>query len=120
MPCDIGFHPFFRVADLHKVHLTVDGESFSLDKENYDLITSTGLLLKNVHCIDIEDKKGKLTLKTLKNLPNIFLWSGKPDKFLVVEPWSSYRNAINEGNNYFNITPGNSDKVIWEITIQTA
>lgn len=116
MPCDIGFHPFFRIKNLSDISLLIDGKELSLTEERVEQIKTTGYLVKGVQEIVCEEYGEKIKIECLENLPNVFLWSGKPEQFIVIEPWTSYRNAINENQQYFNIKPNEECKVVWGIS----
>lgn len=115
MPCDIGFHPFLKLPIQQQDQLWLDEKPLLFDPQAYTQLTTSGSLHKQVHSVRCCEGTHQLTLRLKENLNNVFLWSGKPDQFLVIEPWSSVQNAINEGAQQFLIEPKASCKVAWEL-----
>lgn len=116
MPCDCGFHPFFQIQKLRDVKLIINELEYPWDDQLYHDVTTQGKFIEGVKQITCISGDDQFTLKTVENLPHLFLWSGKPDSFLVIEPWTAPWNAINEGNQLFKIEPNGSRRVAWEIS----
>lgn len=127
MPCDIGFHPFFKIYDLANVKMNVKAECYfdplknkyvSFNQIRMDLIKSSGMRLKNVEEIEIVEDNHSLTVRGIKNLHHVILWSGNENEFLCIEPCSGVPGAININENYFMMKPNESVKVEWTISIE--
>ena len=117
MPCDLGFHPFFRISDLRALTFEVDGETCSFTEEQFRRITGSGVLLRDCSVSCWQAGEFSYRLENLIGFRNLFLWSGKPDTFLVVEPWTGEQNAINRNIQMLNLPSGESVETEWKITV---
>ena len=117
MPCDLGFHPFFRISDLRALTFEADGETCSFTEEQFRRITNSGVLLRDCSVFCWQDGEFSYRLENLIGFRNLFLWSGKPDTFLVAEPWTGEQNAINRNIQMLNLPSGESVETEWKITV---
>lgn len=120
MPCDFGLHPFFLMPNLHDVKFSgklIDGNQLRELKMNQ--ICESGILCEQLDELKVDIKNQvRLTFKNLEGFVNMLVWSGDPQRFLVIEPLSSRPNAINEHRNRFNVQPDKSCHAVFEIKVE--
>lgn len=113
MPCDFGLHPFFRISDLENLTFSGVYEDGSL-LENTQIIRSeicaNGMMCKGLISLEVVDhvRHLRFEFKNDGKFQNILIWSGDPQRFLVVEMLSGIPNAINMHQNTFNVKPQES------------
>lgn len=112
MPFSFGFHPYFRVFDVHNVKFDVNAENIipaqtgKPEKYNGDVNFPFGtrdsvILTGAKESAAFTDTKDNRTVKVTfdKNFPYVVLWSGEQDKYLCVEPWNGLPYSLNTGEN---------------------
>ncbi|MDD5792667.1 MAG: hypothetical protein PUD22_08800, partial [Erysipelotrichaceae bacterium] len=103
MPCDCGFHPFFNISNLDNLSIAIKNNNSIIDMAS---IKANGQLFQDIKEVKVIDADRSIAIELVQGLKNVLLWSGRPDKFLVIEPLSSRPNAINENTNSFNLKQG--------------
>lgn len=123
MPCDFGLHPFFKISNLD--NLTFEG----LNKDETKLgdsiidrhqVLESGFMCKKINKLIMKDKKSNMQyiFENDENYQNILIWSGNPEKFVVIEPLTAFPNAINMHDNRFNLAPKEKVQVQFSISIK--
>lgn len=116
MPCDLGFHPFFRISDLRALTFEADGETCSFTEEQFQRITGSGVLLRDCSCFAGRMSSFHIAGK-FNWISESVLVERKPETFLVVEPWTGEQNAINRNIQMLNLLSGESVETEWKITV---
>lgn len=120
MPCDFGLHPFFLIPSLDEVKFSgkwMNGNQ--LGKLDLNQVCEGGLLCEQLDVLTVEImNQARLTFKNLEGFVNMLIWSGDPQRFLVIEPLSSRPNAINDHVNCFNVQPECSCRAVVEIEVE--
>lgn len=105
MPCDLGLHPFFLINDFNKLMIETNGVEYIDPFDNAvqstirnECILNKGLFVKNAKFISVKDVNQKVKLTNIKGFEHFMIWTGNKDKFLVVEPLTSYLDGINQKN----------------------
>lgn len=128
MPFSIGFHPYFRISDIHNLSFDINAANIippqtrKLEPYRGDVHfpygTNDSVILTNAQgYAGFTDKADGRNIKVKydSNFSNIVLWSMKQDAFICVEPWTALTNSLNNGSAY-KLEPGDRFKA--EIAIE--
>lgn len=128
MPCDLGFHPFFKISHLNNLKFDAEADTAynpeTKNRKKYEGIDvmevkGSGFILENCRSLRFTDEVGKvcMTIDNRKEFENFMLWTGNEAKFLVIEPLTSVPNAINDKVNKFNLSGGESVELAWSFKL---
>lgn len=120
MPCDFGLHPFFLIPSLYDVAFSGKlRDGYQLGKIEMDQVCGSGVLCELIDELTIDIMNHvRLTFKNLEGFVNMLIWSGDPQRFLVIEPLTSRPNAINDHVNHFDVQPGECCCAVLEIKVE--
>lgn len=120
MPCDFGLHPFFMISSLDEVKFSTKSLAGNqLRKLELDQVCEKGMLCEQLDELKVDIVNHvRLTFRNLEGFVNMLIWSGDPQRFLVIEPLSSKPNAINDHVNRFNVQPHCSCRAVFEIKVE--
>jgi len=113
MPVSFGFHPYFKVSDVHNVKFDINAENIipaqtgKVEKYkgevNFPFGTNDSVILTEAkeHAAFTDTADNRSVQVTFDgNFTNVVVWSGEQDKYICVEPWSGLPNSLNTGDNY--------------------
>lgn len=129
MPFDLGFHPYFTSSGLDNLTFSVQGEiqfdPSCSEKVPFDgqlkmsAVTAMGSIVMNAQSpASFADGDYGVTVAFGAPYRNVVVWSGMPDRFICVEPWTGVPNALNEGTQGCILAPGETMQAPWTIQIR--
>ncbi len=119
MPFNFGLHPYFLVKDLSKV--TIDGmPSKSINQKDMLEVSTASELQRLPYGVDflsgpcdsiiLRESSEDISLELITEEPFDLkvIWTDPPRKMVCLEPWTSPRNSLINGNRIVNLHPGKS------------
>jgi galactose mutarotase-like enzyme len=129
MPCGVGFHPYFQVADADKAKTSIT----TLARRAFDNVTKQVIEVNapidltqkevDLHLLDhgsteseLVGPNGTVTLRGSAEYTHWVVWTLAGRDFVCLEPWTCPGNALNTGERLMMIAPGEARSLWLEIT----
>jgi galactose mutarotase-like enzyme len=130
MPFSSGFHPYFAIADKHKLKLDIPANQFwdhitltdqtytgSLDFDADEIdIAFTELFGASASAID-GDRQLKISLSYDTCYSTLVFWTVLGKDYYCLEPWTAPRNALNSGESIISLEPGATQEMSIQLTV---
>lgn len=131
MPCGVGFHPYFQIADRDKGEATIT----TLARRAFDNVTKQTIELRgpidltqkevDLHLLDhgsteseLRGPNGGVKLRGSAEYTHWVVWTLAGRDFVCLEPWTCPGNALNTGERLLVLAPGETRTLWLDVTWQ--